>query len=265
MKEKINKEEKIKLAQKAFENKDKDLAKKVHDKNLEHHNTSSSGKYLKNIVYGGLDGIITTFAVVAGVTGANLSPQIILILGFANLFADGISMSMGDYLSTKSEQEYNKLERDRETWELEHYPQGEIAEMKQFYMEKGMEESDADQVLSIMSKYDELFVDVMMVEELGILEDYEPPLKGALATFFSFVILGFIPLAATAFSTILPFLQNNTFLISSVMTGLMLFILGVTKSRITGANSLKSGFEMLGLGGMAAAAAWLVGYLLQSI
>ena len=76
-------------------------------------------------MYGGLDGIITTFAVVAGVAGASLSSGVVLILGFANLIADGLSMAIGDYLSTKAENEYNKAERAREKWEVENYPEGE--------------------------------------------------------------------------------------------------------------------------------------------
>lgn len=264
MEEIMNKKEKIELAKEAYLSGDKKLAKKIHDENIEMHSTGS-GKYLKNLVYGGLDGIITTFAIVAGVTGANLSAKVILILGFANLFADGISMSVGDYLSSKSEQEYNLMERNRETWEMEQYPEGEIREMKELYMEKGMSQEDADSVVNTMAKYKELFIDVMMAEELEILEDYESPLGAALVTFASFLILGFVPLAATAFSSFVPLFANNTFLVSSIMTGIMLFVLGVIKSKVSGANPLKSGLEMLALGGLAAFASWMIGYLLKSI
>jgi len=76
-----------------------------------------NGAFLKSTIYGGLDGIITTFAVVAGVIGASLDSSIILILGFANLVADGISMAVGDYMSTKSEQEYVK-KKNAEPWHL---------------------------------------------------------------------------------------------------------------------------------------------------
>lgn len=72
---------------------------------------NKTGKYLKDSIYGALDGIVTTFAVVSGVVGANLSAKIILILGFANLFADGISMSAGNYLGTKSEREFYREQK----------------------------------------------------------------------------------------------------------------------------------------------------------
>jgi vacuolar iron transporter family protein len=66
------------------------------------------GTYIKSIVYGGVDGTITTFAVVSSVVGASLPPYIILILGFANLLADGVSMAAGDFLSTRAEYAYEK-------------------------------------------------------------------------------------------------------------------------------------------------------------
>ena len=94
-------------------------------KHIEHH--TKEGKYLKSVVYGGLDGIITTFAIVAGVTGAALTSSIVLILGFANLLADGISMAVGDYLSTKSAQEYRKEER-KELEEITKSPSQEVEE-----------------------------------------------------------------------------------------------------------------------------------------
>ena len=90
-------------------------------------------------MYGGLDGIITTFAVVAGVAGASLSAGVVLILGFANLIADGISMAIGDYLSSKSEREYEAAERKREAWEVEHYPEGEKKELVELYEAQGRE------------------------------------------------------------------------------------------------------------------------------
>src|SRR3989344_9206533 len=125
-------------------------------------------KYIKDIVYGANDGMITTFAVVAGVVGASLSSTVILILGFANLIADGFSMSIGDYLSTKSEKEYYKTERDREAWEVKHYPEGEKAEMMEFYIKKGLSKEEAKKIVQTMSKNDKIWIDTMMLEELNL-------------------------------------------------------------------------------------------------
>ncbi len=88
----------------------------------------------------------------AGVAGASLSAGVVLIMGFANLFADGLSMAIGDYLSTKAEDEYEAAERRREEWEVEHYPAGEKREMVELYVERGMEEKDAETIVEIISK-----------------------------------------------------------------------------------------------------------------
>ena len=226
------------------------------------------GRYIKSIIYGGLDGIITTFAVVAGVTGAALSLGIVLILGLANLLADAISMGVGDYLSSKSEIEYQQDERKREEWEVEHFPEGEKQEMIEIYQEKGVSEEDAIRVVEILSKYDKAWIDVMMVEELGIIESDESPLKNAFATFLSFIIFGFIPLFSYILSMLISFLASNSiysFIIACVLTGLTLFTLGALKVRVTGKNWLLSGLEMFLVGGLAAGAAYVIAFLLSGL
>lgn len=160
-------------------------------------------RYLKSFIYGGLDGIITTFAVVAGVAGASLSAGIVLILGFANLFADGISMAVGDYLSTKSEREYHIKRRS------------------------------------------------------GV----NVPLRNAAVTFCSFLFFGFIPLLAYVMDYFFE-LFMSPFYTSVMLTFFALFLLGMAKYRITYKHPVRSGLEMVLLGGFAAGAAYLVGYLL---
>lgn len=254
----------IKEAQQAFKEKNVELARKLHAQSYDLHNTRK-GKFLKSSVYGGLDGIITTFAVVAGVAGAGLDLQIILILGFSNLIADGLSMAIGDYLSSKSQHEYNLLERERESWELEHLPEGEIKEMTDLYQSKGMSEEDANLVVHTMAKYKPLFIDTMMAEELGIIEDSESPMKNAVATFVSFLLFGFIPLLTPVLAYFFPVLRTNSFLVSIVLTGITLFILGSAKSRVSGANLFRSGFEMMLVGGLAASAAYVIGHILGGL
>src|SRR3989338_6120932 len=100
---------------------------------LDKHKHFKSGKYIKSFIYGGLDGTITTFAVVAGVAGAALSPSIVLILGFANLVADGISIAVGDYLSIKAEKEYGRAEKKREKEHISDSPRLEKKELTSIY------------------------------------------------------------------------------------------------------------------------------------
>eukprot|EP00486_Rosalina_sp_Unknown_P008519 CAMPEP_0201580330 /NCGR_PEP_ID=MMETSP0190_2-20130828/43018_1 /ASSEMBLY_ACC=CAM_ASM_000263 /TAXON_ID=37353 /ORGANISM="Rosalina sp." /LENGTH=203 /DNA_ID=CAMNT_0048016169 /DNA_START=26 /DNA_END=633 /DNA_ORIENTATION=- len=129
------------------------------------------GDYVKSIIYGGLDGIITTFAIVAGIAGADLATEVILVLGFANLIADGLSMGIGDYLSESAELEYIASEKLREEWEFDNFQEGEIQEMIEIYKTKGVSEQDAEVILRTMSKYKEFFINHMMIQELEL----QPP------------------------------------------------------------------------------------------
>ena len=165
-----------------------------------------------------------------------------LILGFANLFADGISMAIGDYLSTR-----------------------EKTELVEVYQEKGIPREDAEQMVEILSRHPEAWVDVMMAEESGIIENKESPVKNALVTFFSFALFGFVPLAAYVLARGVSFFAENTFVAACILTGITLFGLGVQKVRITNKNWFTSGIETLILGGVAAAAAYGIGALLHGL
>jgi VIT1/CCC1 family predicted Fe2+/Mn2+ transporter len=256
-------------AKEAFAKKDAEASKAAHMKGQagasasERH--SAGGKYLGSIVYGGLDGTITTFACVAGVAGAGLGPGIVLIMGFANLIADGLSMSIGDYLSTKSEREYERAEREREAWEVDNYPEGEKEELRELYEAKGMSPEDARSVVDLVSKHRDAWVDIMMVEELGIVKSDESPLGSALATFASFATFGFLPLLAYVAASFLPGIGGASFPASVALTGATLFTLGAAKTRITGMSWLKSGMEMLLVGSVAAACAFGIGALLGGL
>ena len=131
-------------------------------------------------------------------------PGVVLIMGFANLIADGLSMSIGDYLSSKSEAEYQAAERKREAWEVEHFPDGEKEELREIYEARGMAKDDARAVVDIIAKDEKAWVDIMMIEELGILPDEDSPVKGAIATFASFSIFGFLPILAYVLGLFIP-------------------------------------------------------------
>jgi VIT1/CCC1 family predicted Fe2+/Mn2+ transporter len=254
-------------AKEAFKNRNAEASRKAHDgrAEAEEEHTQEQGKYVKSIVYGGLDGIITTFAVVAGVAGATLSAGVVLILGFANLIADGLSMAIGDFLSTRAENEYNQAERQREEWEVDNYPEGEKRELVEIYTEKGLPEADATDVVEILSGHRDAWVDIMMVEELGIVEETESPWRNAVATFFSFGIFGFVPLLAYVIGRTVPAFEAAMFPAAIVLTGITLFALGALKVKFTERNWFWSGLEMLLVGGVAALAAYGIGALLSGL
>ena len=155
--------------------------------------------YIKSVVFGGLDGIITTFAIIASVQGANQGLNVVLITGVAKLLGDGLAMGLGDAISEGAEITHIRGERDRERWELANFPEGEAAEMIEIYKKKGFSEAEARAVIrTMLSKpaYAEYFVDHMMAQELGQLvpDDDENPWFDGLVTFCSFMIFGIIPL-----------------------------------------------------------------------
>lgn len=225
----------------------------------------AGSQYLGEMVYGGLDGIITTFAVVSGVAGAQLGTPVILILGLANLFADGFSMATGAYLSARSEQEYYRKEWQREAWEVDHFPEGERAELYEVYRRRGYEEYEARQLVEIQSREPKRWVKAMMEDELGMMDDEGNPLLNGLVTFGSFVVAGAVPLLIYLLGLAFPIPSQVAFLVAVALSGMALFGLGAAKVLVTKLNPIRSGLEMLIVGGLAAGVAYVVGALLKGI
>ena len=222
-------------------------------------------RYIGDLVFGGLDGIVTTFAIVSGVAGANLSSQVVLILGFANLFADGVSMATASYFAGRSEREYYERERARERWEVENIPEAEQAELRRIYRSRGYSWPEAHQLVAIQSREPERLVDTMMTQQLNLLPEERRPLRSALATFVAFVIAGALPLSTFVAGLFTPLDPDLAFPIAAALTGVALFLLGAARVLVTERNWLRSGLEMLLVGGLAAAAAYLVGFLLRGL
>lgn len=224
------------------------------------HGNVLGGTYIRDVVYGANDGIVTTFAVVAGVAGASLSANTVLILGFANLFADGLSMAIGNYLGTKSELEYVKKERKTEEWEVENVPDLEKKEITEIYKRKGFKGQALKQAVDTITANKKIWVDTMMTEELGLIpEAPSQPIKNAIATFLAFIFAGICPLLPYLFS------WGQSFQLSIYFTALALFIVGSLRSLITKKHWLTSGLEMLLVGALAAIAAYLTGRFINQL
>lgn len=258
-------------ARQAFAARNKQASIQAHDENkitaaIEQHGGASS-QFIGNMVYGGLDGIISIFAVVSGVAGASLSSAVLLILGAANLLGDGISMGIGAYLSLKSEKEYYQKEFERESWEAENFPEGEKRELVAIYRHQGYPQEDAHRLVEIQSKNQDRWVNAMMVNELGMIKDERKPMNAAWITFGSFVLFGLLPLLIYIIDLIfkLRLPVQTMFFVSIGLSGLALFGLGAAKYFITRRNPLRSGMEMLIVGGLAAAVAYFIGVLLKPL
>jgi VIT1/CCC1 family predicted Fe2+/Mn2+ transporter len=222
---------------------------------------------LEDFVYGATDGAVTTFAIVAGVIGASLSPAIVLILGFANLFADGFSMAVGNYLATKSQKEYIDRARKREEWEIDNLADQERQEIRDIYASKGFRDETLNEIVRIITSRRKVWVDTMMREELGLIDDARKPRDTAVTTFVAFNIIGVIPLvpfmamyAVGAIDTAV-----DAFVYSSVFTGVAFFTIGAVKGRILQKSLFKSGAGTLAIGSIAAAVAFVVGYMLNQL
>ena len=198
-------------------------------------------EYISVFVYGGIDGAITTFAVVAGATGAHADIQWVLIFGFANLIADGFSMSVGNYFSTKTENENFEKHKAIEYWEIENLREKEVEEIREIYAAKGFKGELLEKVVEVITSNDDVWVDTMMKEELEMVKDTRAPIKTAAATFISFNIIGIIPLLAYLAALWIDIPQEKLFWLSSFATAIGLAIIGSLKSFVTERSRLRGG------------------------
>ncbi len=223
-------------------------------------------QYFKEVIYGGIDGIVTTFAVVAGFAGAALSTDttiqlsfaVVLLFGLANLFADAASMGLGNFLSVRSEQDMYKSARERERQLLQSDHVNERTATVRILMEKGFTETDAMTLANLYQHNESYWLDFMMVHEQGLADPRgENPTYTGLATFLSFMVFGAIPL--------LPFMlieEGTTmalFQYSVIGTFVALVMLGLLKWKVIGAQLVASLIEVILVGGTAALLAYLVG------
>lgn len=240
----------------------------VKDENKLHGTSSTLSKlqdYLSEFVYGGIDGSVTTFAVVAGAAGADLSSSVIIILGFANLIADGFSMSVGSYLSSKSERQTYEKHKNVEYWEVENMPETERQEIREIYQAKGFEGELLEQVVDKITEDKDRWVDIMMKEELEMLPDTKSAFGMALVTFISFILVGFIPLLIYIYEYIAGTAVHQGFWLACGLTSLAFIGIGWLKSAVTQTNRTKSILETLALGISAAVLAYFVGSTLEQM
>lgn len=226
---------------------------------------SSYQQYLAEFVYGGIDGSVTTFAVVAGSAGAGLDSSVIIILGFANLIADGFSMSVGSYLSNKSELENFEKHQRIEHWEVENLPEEEKEEVRRIFRDKGFEGELLDKVVDVITEDKERWVDVMMKEELEMIKQPKSPFAMGFVTFISFISVGLVPLLIYILDYFTAGSIDHLFRSSIIMTFLAFSGIGLLKSMVTQTGKLKSIGETLFLGAAAALLAYYTGNFLEKL
>ena len=218
--------------------------------------------YLRDGVLGGIDGAVTTFAVVCGVVGGQLPGTVVILLGFANLFADGFSMAVGNFEGTKSERDLIDRAREIERRHIERVPESEAEEIREIYRQKGFDEEVIEDVVEVITDDRELWIDTMVSEEWKLPLETADPYRAGLVTFAAFSAAGLVPLVPYLFSALEP---SQMFLVSCIATGVTFAAIGLFKGRVTDVSMVKSGLSTLLTGGGAAVVAYVVGYLLRGV
>jgi VIT1/CCC1 family predicted Fe2+/Mn2+ transporter len=221
--------------------------------------------YIRDFIYGAIDGAVTTFAVAAGAIGADLSGGVVVVLGLANLFADGISMAVSNYLGTRADREVVAELRRSEGEQIDLVPEGEREEIRQLYAAKGFAGADLERVVDVLTSDRERWIETMLQEEHGVQLTGPRPLSAATATFIAFLVVGAIPLLPFVADELTAGDVDSPFVWSAILTGAAFLAVGAAKGVTLGVRVSRSAFETLAVGGVAAAAAWIVGYVLRGI
>jgi VIT1/CCC1 family predicted Fe2+/Mn2+ transporter len=215
--------------------------------------------YLRDWVYGGIDGTVTTFAIVSGVVGARLAPHVIVILGTASLIADGLAMAAGDYLATRAEHEEQRFTAAIEQRHIDVTPEGERQEVRQILSGFGLVGDALDRVVVAITADRDRWIRVMLREEYGFPTTLRSPWRAAGSTFSAFLLCGFVPLV--------PYVAGvqNAFWLASATTSLTFLVIGALKSRWSLTHWWRSSLDTLVVGGVAAIVAYAIGAWLRRI
>ena len=228
--------------------------------------------YTRQIIYGGLDGIITTFSIVAASVGANLDYKIVITMGFANLFADAISMGFGEYLSTSLENNLILEEREKKSIEIDENIFDFKEKLINFLVDKkNMHRDHASNIIhsyTSSNDYNKIFLDYATFLE----NDIQMPqvscqlIKNGFATFISFILFGCLPLivfiSVCSMNTELYYLA---FYISIGVTTLTMFFLGFFQAIISYQNPFYNGFIVMINGTIATSCAYAIGYIFENL
>jgi len=219
--------------------------------------------YVSEIVYGSVDGVVTTFAIVAASAGANLPSPVIFVLGFANLFADGFSMGVSAYLAKRAEQDEVAKKRRRLDESLND-EKARAKEIKSHLNVYGLKGGLLSQVLERIAK-SKPASRAFLRRHSNIAEEPENPLLVGVFTFIAFIVVGALPILIYAFEVTFDADNSNAFLISSLSALLAFTIVGYFKGKVTHSSKIKAVVETVLLGSIAALIAYGVGYYLDAL
>ena len=224
---------------------------------IHHDHRDVSGGWLRPTVFGMMDGLVTNFALILGLSGGNASHKVVVLGGFASLLAGALSMAGGEYVSVQSQNESTRAEVEVERHELKHNAAAELAELTQMYVSRGVDPQTAASVAQQLSRDPEQALLIHAQEELGVDPHQLPsPYTAALSSLVFFSFGAFIPLV--------PFLLGaHSAVASSIVSLAALFAAGAISSRFTVRNWLYAGTRQLLFGAIAASVTYGIGSLLH--
>ena len=219
-----------------------------------HHDVS--GGWLRPAVFGAMDGLVTNIALVAGVGGAGVSSDVVVLTGVAGLVAGAFSMALGEYASVDTQNDSVRAEAAIERSEIARNPRAEQAELVDMYVEMGLTRETAERVAREVHADEELAVRVHVTQELGVDPDEQPsPLAAAVSSFLCFAVGALVPL--------IPYLLGYASLLAGLAVGAVgLFVAGAVAARFTTRPWWLGGLRQLLFGAIAAGATYLVGSLI---
>ncbi|MBI2867602.1 MAG: VIT1/CCC1 transporter family protein [Chloroflexi bacterium] len=219
----------------------------------------TSGASVRNFIFGINDGLVSIVSLVSGVAGATTDNTVVVVAGLAGLVAGAVSMTAGAYISVKSQAEVLSEEMRKEEEEIESHPEEERAELKAIYRAKGFTPEEVEILVNRLTSTKERWLRTLAREELGLGEEsFEDPRRAGMLAGVAFSLGGIVP--------VLPyfFADGVESLVPSIIASLIaLFAVGALKSLATGRRWVRSGLEMVLVGGFAAGFTYLIGRLFQ--
>ena len=214
------------------------------------------GEWIRDATLGANDGLVSILTLLAGVAGAT-SGDVVLLAGVAGLLAGAISMAVGAYVSAKAYRAFYRKELLREIREMREMPEVERDEIRKIYRDRGFEGSELEMVVSRITANPQVWLRVMMQEELGLSAQFARPLGAAAVVFIAFLAGGMVP--------VLPFVWGSgldTLLVSFLVTGVALVVAGTLRTRFTGEHPARAAAELVGMAAVGVGAAFALGRLL---